>query len=410
MTRPQTQTMRQGPRPLALHLALATMNCAGSSVALPLLRNASLHWKEPLQQAAADLATAIAKTDTEALRQAVERESLERLDRFLTGVEHYRHHPYCRTADTSSPVWTDGNATLRRFGDDGPAVLLVASLINRSYILDLGPKRSFARWLAAQGFRCYLLDWGAPGERECRFSIDDYIAGPLQAGFDAVRTDAGGKVSILGYCMGGLLALALALRNRADVASLVLLATPWDFHAEDPGQARALGTAMRGFEPQLQTFGSLPTDTLQYLFCLLDPFLGIRKFTAFAGLDQNSEAARRFVALEDWLNDGVPLAAPVARACAFDWYGKNSPARGDWRVCGAPIRPEDWDAPAYVVIPAADRIVPPASAEGLARALPNATVKRPRAGHIGMIAGRGVTRSIWSPLANWLSKNCAAEP
>jgi len=183
----------------------------------------------------------------------------------------------------------------------------------------------------------------------------------------------------------------------------VLLATPWDFHAGGAEQAAGPATAMRLFEPLLATLGELPTDLIQYLFCALDPFLGVRKFTAFAGLDPRSAAARRFVALEDWLNDGVPLAAPVARACAFEWYGENRPARGEWRVGGAPVRPEAWTGPAYVVIPAADRIVPPASAMALAQALPNAAVQRPRAGHIGMIAGRGVTRSIWTPLANWLS-------
>ncbi len=395
--------MRLGPRPLAFHLTLATMGCAASRTALPLLKSVSPHWNPDLWPAVAALEEAAATADPDALGRAIDFEARERLDRFLTGVERYRGHAYRRALDEPEPIWSDGNACLRRFGAEGPAVLLVASLINRSYILDLGPRRSFARWLAARGFRCYLLDWRAPGDRERAFSIDDYIAGPLEGALDAAIDDSGGKVSVLGYCMGGLLALALALRRRPDVSSLVLLATPWDFHADDVEQARMVGTAMRLFEPQLALLGELPTDNLQYLFCTLDPLLGIRKFTAFAGLDPRSEAARRFVALEDWLNDGVPLAAPVARACAFDWYEDNKPGKGAWRIDGAPVRPELWDGPAYVVIPAADRIVPPPSAEGLARALPNATVKRPRAGHIGMMVGRGVTRSIWTPLANWLA-------
>jgi polyhydroxyalkanoate synthase len=362
------------------------------------------HWNPDLRAKAVALAEAATTADSDALNCAIDLEARGRLDRFLTGLEGYRRHPYRRALDEPDPIWSDGTACLRRFGSDGPAVLLVASLINRSYILDLGPRRSFARWLASRGFRCYLLDWQAPGARERDFSIDDYVTGPLESALDAAIGDSGGKVSVLGYCMGGLLALALAVRRRPDILSLVLLATPWDFHADDAEQAANLGTAMRMFEPQLALLDELPTDSLQYLFCMLDPFLGIRKFSAFAGLDPQSEAAKRFVALEDWLNDGVPLAAPVARACAFDWYEENQPGRGVWRIDSAPVRPEDWDGPAYVVIPAADRIVPPASAEGLAKALPNAVVKRPRAGHIGMIAGRGVTQSIWTPLANWLAR------
>jgi polyhydroxyalkanoate synthase len=403
VTKPQPPAIRLGPRPLAMHLALATMTCAGSNIALPLLKSGSTHWKPALQETAAALAAAVEQAGAEGFAQAVEREGRDRLDRFLTGVERYRAHRYRRALEEPEPIWTDGNARLLKFGEDGPAVLLVASLVNRSYILDLGPQRSFARWLAGRGFRCYLLDWQAPGARERSFTLDDYIAGPLTNALDATVADSGGRAAVLGYCMGGLLALALALRRQADVTSLVFLATPWDFHAGDLSQAHGLATAMRSFEPQLQALGELPTDALQYLFCALDPFLGIRKFTAFAGLDPQSEAAKRFVALENWLNDGVPLAAEVARASAFEWYEENRPARGVWEVQGEPVRPENWEGPAYVVIPAADRIVPPASAEALANAMPQATVKRPRAGHIGMIAGRGVTRSIWSPLANWLA-------
>lgn len=356
-----------------------------------------------MRERAAALAATVEQARAEDFSHAVEQEARDRLDRFLTGVERYRAHRYRRVLEDPEPIWTDGNARLLKFGEEGPAVLLVASLVNRSYILDLGPQQSFARWLSERGFRCYLLDWQAPGPRERAYSLDDYIAGPLSEALDTAVADSGGRAAVLGYCMGGLLALALALRRKADVSGLVFLATPWDFHAGDLSQAHGLAEAMRFFEPQLQALGELPTDALQYLFCALDPLLGIRKFTAFEGLELQSPAAKRFVALEDWLNDGVPLAAQVARASAFEWYEENRPARGVWEVQGEPVRPENWEGPAYVVIPAADRIVPPASAEALANAMPQATVKRPRAGHIGMIAGRGVTRSIWRPLADWLA-------
>ena len=73
---------------------------------------------------------------------------------------------------------------------------------------------------------------------------------------------------------------------------------------------------------------------LQMLFGGLDPFAIAERYRGFAHLDPAGAEARRFVALEDWLNDGVPLPAPVARECLGDWYGQNTPARLQWRVAG----------------------------------------------------------------------------
>ena len=121
-------------------------------------------------------------------------------------------------------------------------------------------------------------------------------------------------------------------------------------------------------------------------------------------LDPASAKARAFVALEDWLNDGVPLPAPVARVCITGWYAENLPGRGAWRVAGQAIDPAQIDLPSLVLIPAQDRIVPPASAEALAAALPRAEVCRPPLGHIGMVVGGRAQRSVWNPLAAWLGK------
>jgi polyhydroxyalkanoate synthase len=58
--------------------------------------------------------------------------------------------------------------------------------------------------------------------------------------------------------------------------------------------------------------------------------------------------------------------------------------------------------PSFVAIPARDRLVPPESAAPLAALLRHATVARPRAGHIGMIAGTNAETELWQPFADWL--------
>jgi poly(3-hydroxyalkanoate) synthetase len=108
------------------------------------------------------------------------------------------------------------------------------------------------------------------------------------------------------------------------------------------------------------------------------------------------------VALEDWLNDGVPLAAPVARECLGGWYGRNEPARGAWRVAGEVVEPRRLDCPVFVALPQRDRIVPPASASAIVPGLRQVKVHEAAAGHIGMAAGSGAEAALWRPLLSWL--------
>jgi poly(3-hydroxyalkanoate) synthetase len=202
--------------------------------------------------------------------------------------------------------------------------------------------------------------------------------------------------------MGGMLVVAAALRQPARVRALALLATPWDFHAENMMAARRLGALLPGMEPVLQATGTLPVDALQALFAGLDASGIGKKFSAFGATDQTSDKAARFVALEDWLNDGVPLAAPIARETIGGWYGANTPMSGEWRVAADPVRPERLALPCFVAVPGQDRIVPPASALALAAMIPGAVVHRPASGHIGMAAGPRAAASLWTPLLDWL--------
>jgi len=386
------------------------MSYASSNAALPLLREGLMRWSPALGKEAETLRQSLGKANAEALTVAVEREGRRRLDAFLTGVERYRHHPYRRDPDNLPVVWSSGTTVLYDYGSSHgggtgqPAIplLLVPSLINRAYILDLSARRSFARWLSANGFWPFLVDWGAPAAAERDFSLTDYVVGRLEPALDEVLSLAGEKPALLGYCMGGLLAAALAQRRTDSFRSLALLATPWDFHAERPSQSMGVARFAAASDWLIAALGELPVDIIQMLFASLDPILAERKFSKFARLDPESDAAQDFVALEDWLNDGVSLSAPVARECLSGWYGGNTPVAGRWNVGESAVEPAKVSLPSLVVIPGHDRIVPPESAEALGRALPNATVLRPDVGHIGMMVSRGVETKLWPQIADWL--------
>ena len=397
---------RRGPRPLTLHLLLGAAR-GMAAMAMPPSEPGSPSWSSAWprssanQAEAARIAQGLARAGVapEAFRLAVWRRLMREDALLAAGILRYRRHPHRRMLEDPPVIWREGAARLLDYNPAGGApVLFVPSLVNRAHVLDLDEGASLLRFLAAEGLRPLLLDWGWPEAEERRFTLTDVIAGRLERALLA----APGPVVLAGYCMGGLLALAAALRRPERVSALALLATPWDFHV-DP-QASSLARLLPGLEALMASGSALPVDAIQSLFAMLDPYGLARKFRAFGRLDPGSARARRFVVLEDWLNDGIPLPAPIARETIGGWYGENQPARGEWRVAGWPVRPGEWRSPAFVAIPARDRIVPPASARALADAVPGAEVLDAAAGHIGMVAGESAEQALWRPLLGWLQR------
>ncbi len=377
---------RRGPRPLLLHLSLAWARSSASTLG-------SLSWSKNWPN--------LWQEDPGKLQAAFEH--AVKADRALiSGIAAYRADPYTRQMLEPPAIWEEGETRLSDYGGTGPAVLFVPSLINRAYILDLMENGSMLRWLAGRGMHPYLLDWGWPGEAERHFSLTDYIAGRLERAIAAIP----GPVILAGYCMGGLLALAAALRQPGKISAMALLATPWDFHAADPSIAQRMADALPAMEAIMRIGATLPIDALNTLFTMVDPYGVGDKYRDFAGQDKTSPRARKFVAMEDWLADGVPLAAPVAREALGGWYGANSTARGNWRVAGLAVDPSRLTIPVFCAIPGKDRLVPAQSAQPLAALLPQATIIEPRTGHVGMIAGTHAQSALWQPFADWLHGLC----
>lgn len=326
-----------------------------------------------------------------------------RLTGFLDGIAAYRRHPFRGVEKEPQVVWTDGTTRLLLHGDGrGRPLLIVPSLVNRYYVLDIAPGRSLLDYLDEAGFAPYVVDWDRPGEIERDFSLTDYIAGRLESALDVVLERAGERPFLVGYCMGGLLALALAQRRQRDSRGLVLLATPWDFAAgaeSAPMRPELLQPLLGGV---LDALGELPTDIIQAMFHTLDPMLVPRKFLRFAKMDMKSPEAEAFVALEDWINDGVPLAAPVAREALYGWYGENTTAAGRWRVAGRGVEPRQVSLPTLALIPARDRIVPPESASALTAALPEVAELKVALGHIGMVVSENARDRAWTTMVDWL--------
>jgi polyhydroxyalkanoate synthase len=372
-----------------------------------------LPWNAHLAKPAADLIARLDDVSPDDFTKAVRDEAQRRQLEFSAGMEQYRSYRRAPARPRPDVVWQSGTTRLLDFGTGDASIparplLIVPSLINRYHVLDIAQgHRSFIGALRDRGFRPYVIDWDSPGKAEENFDLSAYIIQRLEPALDHIISLHNNRVAIIGYCMGGLLSLALAFRKPDATQGLALLATPWDFHV---GHDRFV-SSLRAMQPQINTMidtlGCVPVDILQAMFTSLSPWASIDKFRRFSRMaNQTDEHIKRrdlFVELEDWLNNGSPLSGPAARECLNDWYINNTPAKGLWSVAGVPVLPQQIACPSLAIIPQHDTIVPPGSARAILGCLPGVETITVNKGHIGMVTGDHSRESLINPLTQWLS-------
>lgn len=399
----ESEAAIRGPRPMSLHLANSLMIWREAGAGARRLRAGTGVWHSGVKDSLLMLKELLrSDEDWQAFYGAVEKKASGRSDTMLQGIAKYLAHPYHRPESQASIALQVGSCRLYDFGGEGEPILLVPSLINPHYVLDLKPGRSLAEYLKGHGYRPYLVHWYDPGEEELTFGIGDFVMKRLKPFLEHAAGVAGGPVPVLGYCMGGTLTTALAARVPELVSKLALVAAPWNFDTKKPHAGKKYAPVFAEALAKLPDGMPLPVDAVQTFFTSVDPTLNDRKFRKFATMDPESEAAEFFVALETWTNTGAPLPRRVAEEAMIGWYRDNTPGRGEWYVDGAPVRLQDVACPVWIAAPEADRLVPQESAYSMMAELKNAVCHDPGAGHVGMMVGSKAKAGLWEPLVKWL--------
>lgn len=282
-----------------------------------------------------------------------------------------------------------GRATLRDYGGAGPPVVVVPSLINPPFVLDLSPETSLLRWLAAAGHRVLLVDWGEPSLDERAQDVTAHVEQLLLPMLDAL----GEPAVLIGYCLGGTIALGAARAARARAVGLI--AAPWRFAGFGDAARTDVASLWTAAKPACETLGLVPMEVLQAGFWRLDPARTIAKFEALATASDAQAAS--FVALEDWANAGAPLTLAAGQQMFERFFAADDPGDGRWRIDGSTVDPHALPCPIVDFVSTRDRIVPAATS------VATGDRRDVAAGHVGMIVGSRARTLLWEPLAGWLS-------
>jgi polyhydroxyalkanoate synthase len=264
--------------------------------------------------------------------------------------------------------------------------VLVPSLINPPDVLDLDEAVSLADAVAKMERQALLVDWGAARER-AKLDLGAHVTGlllPLLGELDE-------PPALIGYCLGGTMAIAGA--NLAPVERIATIAAPWRFSAYPRTSRNSLLRLWETTKRAADELGALPMEVLQSAFWSLDPKRTVAKFASFADADPDSAAARRFVELEDWANDGEPLPYPAARELIEDLFGADLSGDGRWNIGGQAMT-DKLTCPVLNITASSDRIAPAAAA-------PAGEAIQAGSGHVGMVVGSARTR-LHEALAEFL--------
>lgn len=283
-------------------------------------------------------------------------------------------------------------------------VLIVYALINRLYILDLYPGRSFVEFLLEEGLQVYAVDWGVPGDEDRDITLDDYIEGYLNRMVRRVIELSGSpQISLFGYCIGGDLATIYTALHPERIKNLVLLTTPINF-AEGGYLSCLVDEKHFPVDTIVDTFGNVPPWFFQAGFKVLNPLSDIVKlYNLFKHLPEEG-FAKNFLAIEKWANDNVPFPGAAYRKFIKDLYQENRLYNGTFEINDHRVDLKKITANHLSVAARDDIIVPPDGAvciRDLISSSDNTTLVLP-GGHNGVIIGGRALKTTWPCIGDWL--------
>jgi polyhydroxyalkanoate synthase len=307
----------------------------------------------------------------------------------------------------------EGTAALYRFAPPagvtrrGRPVLLVPSLINQWYVLDLRRGASLVAALVEAGLDVFCLDWGAPEDEDRHRTWDDVLGRLDRMVRRTLRTAGATQLGLVGYCMGGTLAAIYGALHPTRVAALVDLAGPIDF--AKGGMLRTM-VDRRWFDADaIADAGNVSPEQMQSGFTALRPTLELAKAVGAPELMLDRSAHDALRALDAWASDNIAFPAAAYRTYIGELYQDNRLVAGTHRALGRVVSLAAITCPTAAIVADKDTICPPAAATALLDhvATRDTTVLRVPGGHVGAVVGSRAARELYPALATWLEARLA---
>lgn len=330
----------------------------------------------------------------------------------LMSVRHYKPLP------AGAEELIDGKPYVARQRRFAIPLVLVPPLGVFGWIFDLLADRSMVRYFLAHGFDVYLIDWGAPREDDKDISLEDYVCRWFPRAMAAIREHSGSEEqSLVGYCMGGLLALMYLASSQDDkVTNLVTIASPVDMHRmgfsgplskalSKPVWAIGKVTGLKITEMERRFF-HVPGKRLSLMFKMTNPMGTVSSYVQLVRNLADDEYVSRYMTMNEWFTNMPDYPGATVQEMIRKMGLYNRMAKGRFRIGN---RVADFNSIRANLLAFAgdnDKIVPIAAAEAVMNVVASTdkTFRVVPGGHAGVFTGSKAAHTTWAISKDWLSE------
>lgn len=283
-------------------------------------------------------------------------------------------------------------------------ILVVYALVNRSYVLDLQPNKSWIRHLLMQGFDVYLLDWKSPTRMDKYVSFDDYVNSYIDDCVEIVQNNnSSDKITLHGYCMGSSMSAMYTSLHQEKIKNLVTIAPVIDTSKDTTVIANI--SKQMDIDKLVSYIGYLPPEKLYECYSILKPFKqGVNKYFNLVENIDNESFVQNFLRIEKWLYDTPPIAGETIKQWINDIYKKNLLVKNQFRLGTAIVDLKKINVPLLNIVAEEDHLVSPECSVPLNEVVSSEDKRliRFHTGHVGLIASSYSQNNVLPKVGQWL--------
>ena len=305
-------------------------------------------------------------------------------------------------------------------------LVLVPPLGVTTETFDLMPQRSLVRYMVARGFKVYLVDWGKPRKEHAHLGLLDYCDDMLGVALEKIRRHADTQeLSLMGWCMGGLLCLFhQGINKDPGIRNIVTIASPIDVETGRGVSSMVAGAAqaMTGPAQLVSNYSNLRLNTLDparlslpdwattIVFKMTDPVGSVTTYWDLVTHLWDREFVESHSTTSDYLNNMLRYPGGVLKDMAGGVLSENQLASGKMQIRDKVAEVDSIRSNLLAFAGERDNLVPPEVAERSVE-LVASTDKEFRVapgGHMGVIIGSKAQGQVWAQSADWLAERSQA--